>query len=443
MSVVTGIQRLASSEIGTDPSKAPDPGIPIVPIPKRRYTSRAFMALEWERLWTKIWHVAGRERTIPGANDYFTYELGKESFIIVRGEDNRIRAFHNVCLHRGNRLRHGIHAGNTPSFKCMYHHWEWNTDGTVKNIPDYETFDNIPPCEKLKMREVRCDVWGGFVFICMDKDAPGLYDFLGVIPKHLDCYGFDRMVCINNVTIPWDCNWKTSVDAFNETYHVQGIHPQIMPWHDDVNVQIDCYERHSRFLAPFMAPSPRLGEQQMNELGDVMRATLEMLQFDPAEFEGRATEVRLAMQKKKRALQDHVPYPYKDLNDDQLTDDYHYTIFPNMQLNVFAESLMVFVSRPHATDPNKMYWDLMHFRHKQSPDEEIADMPWQLTDQDSYATPNPGTKEVLDQDAYNLPHVQDGMNSDAFQEIIIGRQELRIAHFHKTLMDYVKEDRFD
>ncbi len=443
MTIVTKIKRLDNSDIGTDPSKAPDPGIPITPIPKRRYTSKKFMELEWERLWTKIWHVTGRERAIPNPGDYYTWELGHESFIIVRGQDGQIRGFHNVCLHRGNRLRHGIHAGHTDSFKCMYHHWEWNTDGTLKNIPDRETFPSLPECAKLKMREVRVDSWGGFIFLNMDPNAPSLRDYLGIIPGHLDCYQFDRMICVNNVTIPWDCNWKTSVDAFNETYHVQGIHPQIMPWHDDVNIQIDCYDHHTRFLAPFMAPSPRLGEEKMNELDHVMRGVLQMLQFDPAEYEGRATDVRLALQAKKRAIQDHVHFPYKHLNDDQLTDDYHYTIFPNMQLNIFAESLMVFVSRPHPTDPNKMFWDLMHFRHPEGPDDNAPEADWQLTTQDAYQTPNPGTKEVLDQDAYNLPHVQQGMSSDAFENIIVGEQELRIVHFHKTLMDYVREDRFE
>lgn len=439
MNVITPPKRLSASPIGTDPSKAPDPDLDFSPIPKERYTSERFMQLEWERLWTKVWHVAGRERSIPDAGDYFTYDFGPESLLFVRQRDGGIRGFYNVCLHRGNQLRPGRQEGAADSFRCSYHHWEWHLDGSLKNIPDQETFPQLPPCEKLSLKEFKVDRWGGFIWFCLDSAGPSLRDYLGVIPGHLDCYEFDRMVCTNNVTIPWECNWKTSVDAFNETYHVQGIHPQIMPWHDDVNIQIDCYDRHSRFLAPFMAPSPRLSHEEMQKLDPVMRGVLQMLQLDPGEYENNAMAAREAMQQKKRAIQDHTHFPYKNLNDDQLTDDYHYTIFPNMQLNIFAESLMVFVSRPHPTDPNKMFWDLMNLTYVPE-GEEKEDAPHQFTTQEEFQTPNPGTKEVLDQDAYNLPYVQRGMKSGAYDGLILGTQELRIAHFHNTLMRYIGED---
>src|SRR3546814_17741670 len=85
------------------------------------------MKLEWERIWTKVWLVGGRSDDIKEPGDYICTEIGKESVLIVRQHDGSVRAFPNVCLHRGNRLRpEGL--GNAENFRCMYHHWTYGLD---------------------------------------------------------------------------------------------------------------------------------------------------------------------------------------------------------------------------------------------------------------------------------------------------------------------------
>jgi hypothetical protein len=126
---------------------------------------------------------------------------------------------------------------------------------------------------------------------------------------------------------------------------------------------------------------------------------------------------------------------YSELNDDQLTDDYHYLIFPNVTLNVHADDLMLFRQRPHPTDPDRMLYDVWTF---------------ELVPEGAERPPRPkhqyfrhGDKSiglVLDQDAQNLPGVQDGMHSAGLEGLWIGSQELRIRHFHKVLMDYLGGD---
>jgi hypothetical protein len=222
------------------------------------------------------------------------------------------------------------------------------------------------------------------------------------------------------------------VDAFNETYHVQGIHPELLSWLDDWNVQIDCLGRHNRYLVPFTTPSPRYGDQ--THLSDVMKAMAELNGLDPARFEGNPRALRLAIQQAKRARQDDSIYPYRDLSDDQLSDDYHYMIFPNVTMNIYGETMLLFVSRPHPTDPNRMYYDLMNFAHLE------PGTPHMLPEHQTYAHGQISLGLVLDQDAHNLPRVQEGMNSAAFDGLIVGTQELRIRHFHHVLMSYVGED---
>ncbi|MFN3591410.1 MAG: aromatic ring-hydroxylating oxygenase subunit alpha [Thermaurantiacus sp.] len=412
-------------------AKLPDPDLGTAIIPKTRYTSPAFARLEWERLWTKVWLLGGREEVIPEVGDWMTHSVGHENFIFARQADGAIRGFYNVCPHRGNRILPTDGTGAASSFRCGYHHWEWDVSGRQIHIPDIETFPQLTGCT-LHLRQVRVDCWGGFFWFSMDPDGPSLQDYLGLIPEHLDPYRFNDMKLIDWKTIAWDCNWKASVDAFNETYHVQAIHPELLSWLDDWNVQIDCLGLHNRFIVPFTTPSPRYPDQQA--LSEMMQAMAQLHGLDPHAFEGRPRELRLAIQKAKRARQEESIYPYSELSDDQLSDDYHYMIFPNVTMNIYGETMLLFVSRPHPTDPNRMLYDLMNFAHLE------PDQPWQLPEHQSYAHGQISLGQVLDQDAHNLPRVQDGMNSAAFEGLVLGTQELRIRHFHKTLMDFIGED---
>lgn len=407
--------------------KAPDPGLGYAPIAKERYTSAEFMKLEWERMWTKVWQLGCRLDDLPEAGDYFVAELGRESILIVRQADGGVRAFYNVCQHRGNRLMMPG-RGKAASFRCDYHHWEYNLDGSFKRIPDLETFPQGGPCGGLP--EISCDHWAGFVFFNLDPAAEPLLDYLAPVNEHLAPYHFERMVMTRDWTVEWDCNWKTSVDAFNETYHVQGIHPELLYYLDDYDVQIDTYARHTRYLIPFATISHRVHET--TEIPPLIKHIMREAGMDPADFDGRVPEVRKAVQEWKRRHGPEQGLDYSELNDDQLTDDYHYLIFPNITLNVHADDLMLFRQRPHPTDPDKMFFDLQNFRLLKK-DEERPQRPQHR--QFRHGEKSLGL--VLDQDAYNLPGVQAGMHSAGFQGLWLGDQELRIRHFHKVIDDYV------
>ena len=413
---------------GTPMEKAAEPVLGTELIPKERYTSEEYMKLEWERVWTKVWNIAGREQDIPNVGDYFTTELGPESFLIVREAEDKVRAFYNVCPHRGNQIRNAG-MGHAESFQCAYHFFEFNLDGSKKFVPDEDTFTQGVP-QETALVEVPCDTWAGWVWFNMNPDAEPLEEFLGVLPEHLDPYHFEQQYIVQDKTIEWDTNWKASVDAFNESYHVQGIHPQLLESLDDVHLQIDLYERHNRYLVPFGLVSPRYPNR--DEMTDALQGMLRGAGIDPEAFEGTADDVRPAMQEAQRRNAEATGIDVSGLNDDQLTDDYHYYIFPNITLNTHATRVMYFRQRPHPTDPNKMYYDLQSYVRIP----EGAEPP-----------PRPPHTEhkhgeislglVLDQDSYNLPRVQKGMNSRAFKGLLINYRERRIRHMHKTLDDYI------
>jgi hypothetical protein len=120
------------------------------------------------------------------------------------------------------------------------------------------------------------------------------------------------------------------------------------------------------------------------------------------------------------------------LNDDQLTDDYHYTIFPNVSLNTHADDLMLFRQRPHPQDPDKMFYDVWTF--------ELVPDGAEWPERPEHKHFKHGDKSiglVLNQDAANLPGVQKGMHSDGYTGLWLGSQETRVRHFHKVVDDYV------
>lgn len=413
---------------GTPAHKADDPELGHAIIPAARYTSAEFMALEWERMWSKVWLLGGRAADMAEPGDYICTDIGRESVLIVRQPDRSIRAFYNVCQHRGNRLRpEGL--GNVEAFRCLYHHWTYALDGAIARIPDIATFpQGAPPSGRIPA--LPCGEWGGFVWFSLDPNVGPLLDYLDPLPRHLDPYRFDRMATVRDITIEWDCNWKASVDAFNESYHVQGIHPQLKWYLDDVNIQIDCYARHNRYLIPFATVSPRvrLPSSIPPAIDEIMRKA----GMDPAAYEGRVSDIRRDVQRHKRAHGMAQGKDYARLNDDQLTDDYHYLIFPNVTLNTHADDLMLFRQRPHPTDPDRMFYDIWMFELFPEGEEPPERPRHQL-----YRHGDKSIGQVLDQDALNLPTVQRGMHSSAFPGLWLGDQELRIRHFHKVLDDHL------
>jgi phenylpropionate dioxygenase-like ring-hydroxylating dioxygenase large terminal subunit len=240
----------------TPTTKAPEPELGFERIPVDRYTDPAFLKLEDDCIWSKTWLLAGAACDVAKPGDFFVFDNLRESVLVTCADDGVIRAFYNVCQHRGNQLKHSG-GGNSPYLSCGFHGWQYNLDGSIKEIPEAHDFPQGIPAEKLSLRELRCDTWGGFVWISMDPDIEPLIDYLGIVPEHLAPYELESMLLVSDETVEWDCNWKTSVDIFSETYHVRGVHPESEYLADDVNVQMDLYGPHTRFIAPMYIPSPR------------------------------------------------------------------------------------------------------------------------------------------------------------------------------------------
>src|SRR5262249_37859105 len=143
------------------------------------YVSEEYARAERDKLWRRVWQEVGRLEEIPNVGDYITYEILDDSIIIVRTATDQIKAYHNVCQHRGRRLvdtpkgmRHA--RGNTKQFVCGFHGWRWNTNGENIYILDKDDWKGCLTNEHTRLKEVKVDTCSGWIFINMDHNCEPL-----------------------------------------------------------------------------------------------------------------------------------------------------------------------------------------------------------------------------------------------------------------------------
>ncbi len=397
-------------------------------IPKERYTSAEYLRAEQEHLWPRVWLMAGLSSDLPSPGSYLTFELGAQSLLVVRQKAG-VRAFHNVCMHRGRRLcEPGM--GRAESFWCPYHGWQWTTDGRLARVPDLEAFPGGVPEGSSHLKDVACAEWAGFVWIFLASDPPPLSEYLGAVAPLIEAYRLQDYALVEDLTLDLPCNWKVCVDAFNEVYHLSSVHPEILGFVDDVNVRTDVFGPHGRLTVPFYVPSPRVADRHAIDRG--LRWLLEQARLDPRQITGSALEMRQKVQQSIRGRANSGEFDCAGLSDEQLSDNHHFHIFPNLQLDLYALTMQNLRARPHATDPGRMLVDQQRFERiprgaarPNRPEHTVV----------AYGQGSLGT--VTDQDMFNLVRVQQGMESSGFEGLVIGDKEGLIRHLHQGLDTYV------
>ena len=420
-------------------------------IPTARYTSPDFLRAELKGVWNRTWQMACRSEDIPAAGDHHAYTIADQEWLAVRQTDGSVKAFSNACRHRGNMLKTG--CGSAHELRCHYHHWCWNLDGSLRDIPDRHLFVGIVD-DEYALNEAACDEWGGFVFINpAGAAAPPLRAYLGAVADQLEPYHLEAMRATLSVSTDLACNWKVAVEAFLEVYHVQGIHPQLMPMLDEINTAYELIGLHSRMVVPFGVPSMRL--EHVEEL-QVYEAFTSQSGSTVASHEGAGykagslslegmfdadgnrigdRDVRQFLIDRTAALGTSMGHDYSGLSRDQLIDDYHYLIFPGLVFNTHAGGFLLFRIRPHATNPDHCWFDVWRFawpdHSKPAPDP----VPNTWVDQGAGSF-----GKVLDQDFKNLPRVQRGMHSTSLQHVTLSFQERRVIHVHEAIDELLAQE---
>lgn len=411
------------------------------PITGDRYYSKEFMQKEWDHMWTRTWQVGAVAAQFPDSGCVVTHEIGHESILMVRDDDGQIRAFYNVCQHRGNRM---VECEETKVRRlvCGYHSWCYGLNGSLLIAKDSGDFPQGSPVGKLNLKELRCEVFGGLVWFNMDPDAKPLRDSLGVVADQLEAYEMDKMVRVMHLTGEIDCNWKVIQDNFNEAYHVQSLHKELATFIDDdyQNTDFEIFKNfHSRMLMKGCLPAGGNKRKKVQPpLDDIMRAW----GLDPDDFEDRVEDVRKALQKQKRELGAQRGYTqFANLSDNQLTDYYHYTLFPNMSFTMAAESYQILRPQPHPTDPEKCYFDHWFFVRAAEDETEagtpLGMLPIKPAAHEVFKHGEKSMGFVADQDLSIAVAQQKGFHSRGYGDSYLARQEDRVRRYHEVINDYI------
>ena len=226
------------------------------PIPASLYTDAAQFEREREGLFRGVWLELAREELLPSPGDYLVVplEILNTEVILVRGRDGTVRAFHNVCTHRGNQVtRDG--AGNTRNFVCGYHGWTFDTEGNLKSLPGEAYFPDAKRAQ-LGLQALACDIWNGFIYVNSDpQPAKSLRAYLGTLADDMEGYPFASCQHIARYDATVKVNWKAFTDAFREGYHVAMVHGQSIPDSMNSPVNPQGMPNSCRFHGPHFAMS--------------------------------------------------------------------------------------------------------------------------------------------------------------------------------------------
>lgn len=428
----------------------PEPDLKGHIIPGDRYHSTDFFKKEWEHVWRKTWLLLGRATDMPEPGDYQMEEVGPESILMVRQQDGSIKSFYNVCQHRGARLVFS-EDGFNEAFICPYHGWRWELDGSLTSVQDAENFPDGDPCGKLTLQEVNCDVFAGFIWVNMAEDPEPLKEYLGPVWDDWSAYEMDDWKRYVALTCNAPVNWKVILDNFNESYHLQTVHPQIADRVEDSYkyTQFDMApEGHARMWQRAGAPSRTLLGKDLPLMNPMLEQHLERWELDPADFEGREFETREAIQEKMRELGPGRGYThFNNLRDHQLTDVYHYFLFPNFAVSVWSDGFHFLRARPHPTDPTKSVFDNWWYAPvpKDNCDQvrTIAGMmdPDDALEHDVFDYGEKSMGQVMDQDMGVTKGQQLGFRSHGFKGAYLAEQEHRIRRYHELIDDYIEGKR--
>jgi phenylpropionate dioxygenase-like ring-hydroxylating dioxygenase large terminal subunit len=401
---------------------------------KERYYDPDFYRLEAEQLWPRVWQMACRLEEIPHPNDFVTYEFLDQSVIVVRGEDLSVRAFHNVCRHRGVRLVDG--QGNCPSgFTCPFHGWCYGADGKNTFISRPGTFSerNMAPGE-VDLAPVQCEVYGGCAWINLDPAAPALRQCLEPFATYMDAWQLETMQAEWWYSFHIPANWKLAEEAFMEQYHVLETHPQLripgrFPQKNkpfDPKSFRDAELHYLRVMSDGMAGMVHASDVKVAEsLQDV-------------ELPADAVEARAAWERALNAAvvdwhRDHG-HPIPDLNDIEargLTEPMVYC-FPHFFVLPMYSSASAYRFRPLGPEETLMeIWSLTRF-----PSDEERPRP---TPPEPMAHNDPRVPPIPTQDFSNLPRQQLGLHSRSFEFMRLSEGiEGHISNFHRTIDGYLE-----
>ena len=193
-------------------------------LPAWTYRDPEFFELEQDRVFAPSWQIVCHESDLPDAGDWHTLEYLGESVLVIRGKDRALRAFANVCRHRGSRLVDGA-SGCARKLVCPYHAWTYGLDGTLTGVPDAASYPGLDK-GRHGLAPIDLEAWRGFVFVRLAEGGPSVSEMMAPYEAMIAPYRFEELRALGRVTLrPRAVNWKNIGDNYSDGLHIPVAHP--------------------------------------------------------------------------------------------------------------------------------------------------------------------------------------------------------------------------
>ena len=375
------------------------------PVPIEPYISPEYFEKERQRIFRHTWLHLGRSDEIPRPGDYVVrdIEVIPASVLITRGADGRVRAFHNVCIHRGNKLVWDG-CGRRNRFTCKYHGWTYRNDGKLFGVSEEDMFFDLDK-KNLGLHELPCETWNGFIFVSLSPEPDrSLIEHIEEIDELTTGYPFDAFTVCFCYRARLRANWKVLVDSQQEGYHAKTLHRRSLPGFLTNRAEPSRHVvdirlfRRNRLISYY-------GNREFKPTPSAMQA----FRYGPSVANFASGETPPGMN------------PAKDPN--WAFDEY--VIFPNMQLLLFANMYITHTMWPISV--NEAVWEARGYL----PPATTAPQRFNLEH-----------SKVLLRDAWledgsTLEATQVGLESGAITHQILQDQEVLIRHSSKVIDDMV------
>lgn len=434
-------------------------------IRKGRYIDPEFAKLEADRLWKKVWQAAARLDEVPEPGDYTTYDIIDQSVMIVRVDANTIKAYHNFCPHRGTALSEGSGNFDRGIIMCPFHGWKWDLQGCNTFVMERQEFHggNLRD-EAIALREVKLEIFAGFIFISLDPDPQPFDEFIEPVRHLLDGLLVGDMHHYWWRRIEGDCNWKVAQEAFFETYHVPCTHPQLdengrQAIYEDIPHEVFQHSHvkyegmpygHGRFYAgkkPMSSEDANPTEEQlefmiehMKHLVHEMDAMVLQEDVDIAESlrgkpvpEGSTYGAEFIRALYTKAAAENRPMPAPTPETAMMWGGEVF-VFPNLLILPNIGNVMIYRIRPNGLDPDKCIFEI--FSTKTYP----ADAKIPRTEIMEVTDPTDPDQLLLipRQDFSNVARIQRGLHSVACRQVWLAEHsEIMIKNMHEELDRYL------
>jgi Rieske 2Fe-2S family protein len=221
-------------------------------LPQKYFVSPEIFAEEQKKIFSNEWLLVGHQSQIAKPGDYFLVNVAGESLIVTRDQGSLIRAFYNVCRHRGTRLKEDA-CGHASAIQCPYHAWTYGLDGRLIGAPH---MDDVPGFDKTNypLHSVNVGVWEGFIFVRLANNPMLLENWFAPLTGKFSHWNIATLRPAKRIEYDVHANWKLMFENYSECYHCPGVHPQLQKVSPYDSAENDL--REGPFLGGFMKINP-------------------------------------------------------------------------------------------------------------------------------------------------------------------------------------------